>query len=245
VSKTVGGSHTVQFGTATIPFELLLSDRKTLAVHVYPDGSVVVDAPHDTDLDRIRETVYKRGAWILRQQRELATYPQGNPHPRQYVSGESYRYLGRQYKLKVQQDTVERVVLTRGALTVGVHNPADTARIRDMLRHWYTAQARRVFSERLEACYPRVEYLGIPHPQLAIREMKARWGSCSPSGRITLNAVLIQAPKSLIDYVILHELCHMKEMNHSPAFFSLLTRTLPNWKRLQAQLNQYEFFAFI
>src|SRR5947199_343648 len=107
----LGGRHWVQFGTTEIEYDLTFSERKTLAIHVYPDGSVVVDAPVGSALEAVEAKVKKRGGWVLRQQRQFQLYAVPNPLPRQYVSGESYRYLGRQYRLKVLADEVERVRL--------------------------------------------------------------------------------------------------------------------------------------
>ena len=102
-----------------------------------------------------RRFVRRRGAWILRQFRELETYDRPSAVlPRRYVSGESYRYLGRQYRLKVVEDPVERVVLSRGWLTIGVQDPTDSRRVQGLLSAWYRAHAERVFAERLAACYP-------------------------------------------------------------------------------------------
>ncbi len=238
---TPGGQHRVQYGTTPIDYELTFSERKTLAIHVYPDGSVLVDAPPDSPLTDIEQKVLKRAGWILRQRREFQQYAVPRPLPRRFVSGEAYRYLGRQYRLKVVADTVERVRLSRGYLTVSLADTGDKARIAHLLDEWYRSHARRVFAERLAACFPRVESLGIAYPQLVIREMKSRWGSCTPGGRILLNLKLIQAPKDLIDYVVLHELCHLKEHNHSPAFYALLDRVLPDWKERRERLNGYEF----
>ncbi|MBX3085028.1 MAG: M48 family metallopeptidase [Anaerolineae bacterium] len=238
--KTVAGSHTVQYGTSPLTFELLYSSRKTLAVHVHPDGSLVVDAPHDTPLPQIEQAVLHRGAWVLKQQREFASYSALTLPPRQYVSGESYRYLGRQYRLKVIADPVERIVLSRGHLTISVHDTTDHQRVRHLLESWYLRRACAVFAERLAACFPRVEHLGISYPKLHVKPMKARWGSCTPSGAISLNLRLIQVAKPFIDYVILHELCHLKELNHSTAFYKLLGKVLPEWERLRAQLNAIE-----
>ena len=105
------------------------------------------------------------------------------------------------------EGTVERVVLNRGSLTVDVPDTNDKTHVAHLIDRWYRNRARRVFEERLTVCYPRVALLGISYPELDIRDMKLRWGSCSKSGRISLNPKLIQVPKNLIDYVILHELC--------------------------------------
>ena len=240
--KTPGGTFTVQFGTTPITFEVLYSARRTLALQVYPDRAIEVEVPTDTDHATIEAFVKRRGAWILRQLRELARYDKPtNPLPRQYVSGESYRYLGRQYRLKVVADTVERMVLSRGWLTVSVTDPTDRRAVQRLIHGWYRAKAERVFYERLIPCHASVEALGITLPSLGIRTMKRRWGSCSKTGKVTLNLKLIQAPRALIDYVILHELCHLLELNHSPRFWALLTRVIPEWERLRDELNHYEF----
>ncbi len=98
-----------------------------------------------------------------------------------------------------------------------------------------------IFRERLDACYPKVEHLDVVYPDLAIRVLKSRWGSCSPRGRITLNVKLIQVPRAYIDYVVFHELCHLAEPNHSPRFYELLERVLPDWRERRERLNSFEF----
>ena len=233
----LAGQHRVQFGDSVIEYELTFSERKTLAIHVHPDGSVVVDAPLDTSPSAAEQKVLKRAAWILRQQRQFGQYPSAVSLPRRYVSGESYRYLGRQYRLKVVEGQVEHVRLSRGYLTVTVADTTNKRRIAQLLDDWYRGHARRVFEERLVACFPRVQPYGIPYPELQIRRMKNRWGSCTASRKIILNAKLIQAPKDLIDYVILHELCHLKEHNHGASFYWLIDRVLPGWQSKRRSLN--------
>lgn len=236
--KTPAGTHQVAYGTTTLTFMLLYSQRKTLAIHIHPDRTVTVDAPTGTPIDRVYEVVRRKGGWISRKLREFETYAQPVAPPRQYVSGEAYRYLGRQIRLKVETGTPSRVVLSREFLTVTTPNPDDVAAL---VQAWYRRQAERVFAERLTICLPRAEALGIPAPEkLTVREMKSRWGSCSGRGRITLNLRLIQVEADLIDYVILHELCHLKELNHSKRFYVLMTRILPDWKDKWHALNRSE-----
>lgn len=234
------GPQQVQYGTTTIEYELTYSKRKTLAIHVYPDGSVVVDAPIESDLVAVEVRVLKRAAWILRQQQQYKTYAVAKALPRRYVSGESFAYLGRHYRLKLIEDQVRRVVLSRGYLTVSVPDTTDKSLVSDLLERWYRGHAQRVFAERLAINYPRVGFLGILYPTLTIREMKSRWGSCTPSGKLILNLKLIQVPKPLIDYVIVHELCHLKQHNHSSSFYTLLDRIQPGWREQRQLLNEYE-----
>ena len=232
--------HQIQYGQSTIAFELVYSSRKDLAIHVHPDSSIVVDAPVGSDLPEVKRKIIKRAAWILRQQRLFQTYAP-KIIPRQYVSGETHRYLGRQYRLKVSESETEAVKLSRGRFFIAVRDKTDTDRVGRLLEDWYRTRARVVFSVRLSAVYPRVQYLGIPYPDLVIRKMRSRWGSCTASGRLLLNLRLMQVPKYLIDYVIVHELCHLKEHNHSKAFYALLDRALPNWRDRRRRLSEYEF----
>ena len=132
------------------------------------------------------------------------------------------------------------VRLGRTILTVTLPGPADPAATRAALDGWFAEEARRIFAARLAVCFRRVARLGVPYPTLAIRPLATRWGSCSRAGAITLNLRLIQAPPQCIDYVILHELCHLKEHNHSKGFYALLDRVLPDWRERRHKLNACE-----
>ena len=234
--------YAVQYGSATIGYDLAFASRKTLGITVRPDLTVGVRAPLGAALEEIEAAVKKRAAWILKQQRELVRYLPHLP-PRQYVSGESHRYLGRQYRLKVSAgaESTPGVAQTRNTLEVTVTDPADRKGVKELLDAWYRARAGEVFVARLSACYPKVQHLGLPYPQLAVREMRSRWGSCDPDDRITLNIKLILVPEELIDYVIYHELCHLREHHHGKAFYQLLDRVLPAWRERKRKLEEFDF----
>ena len=235
--------HSIQYGSTAISYELTYAQRKTLGISVQPDLRVVVKAPEGTPLAEIEARVLKRAPWIIKQQKDLARYLPHLP-PRQYVSGETHRYLGRQYRLKVvesESGTEEPVKRDRNFITVHVPDKAGTEHVRELLDDWYHAHARRLFRERLDACFPKMEHVGVPYPELAVRAMRSRWGSCSPKGRITLNVKLIKVPTSYIDYVIFHELCHLAEPYHSPRYYELLDRVLPDWRERRDGLNTFEF----
>jgi hypothetical protein len=234
--------YSLQYGSATICYDLAFANRKSLGITVRPDLTVGVRAPLDTALEEIEAVVRKRAAWILKQQRELVRYLPHLP-PRQYVSGESHRYLGRQYRLRVHAspESEPGVVQTRGTLEVTVADAADRKRVRELLDAWYHARAEEVFAARLSACHPKVQHLGLPYPQIVVREMRSRWGNCDPDDRITLNIKLILVPEELIDYVIYHELCHLKEHHHGKAFYSLLDRVLPEWRERKRKLEEFDF----
>jgi predicted metal-dependent hydrolase len=229
--------HRVAYGTQQVTFRLERRDRKTLAIEVHPDQSVRVKAPLRLSLSRILDRVEQRGAWIVRQQRRFAELPPPRP-AREYVSGESYRYLGRQYRLKVTQAEQEGVRLYRERLEVGLTDPDDRARVQALLRAWYRRRAEQVFRERFEVCRKHVAAFGIDHPGgFTLRRMRKRWGSCSRDGRILLNTQLVGAPQACIDYVIVHELCHVVQHNHSAAFYALLSDCMPDWRERQRVLQ--------
>jgi hypothetical protein len=232
-------TYSVQYGGTTIYYHVSYTPRKTLAIEVHPDLRVTVRAPEGSDLDTIQQKVKKRVPWILRQQRQFESYLPKLP-PRQYVSGETHRYLGRQYRLKVSEGESEGVKLTRGYFFITVCDKTDTERVKTLLTDWYRQQAERVFRERLDACLAKVRFLQLDPPDIEIRQMNTRWGSCTPEGKVLLNLRLMQVPKEYIDYVVMHELCHLKEHNHSPRFYELLNRVMPDWRAKQEMLNTLE-----
>lgn len=230
--------HRVAYGTATIEYELHYADRKTLAITVEPDQRVTVSAPEGTPLTEVEQRLVKRGAWILRQQREFEDYLPTLP-PRRYVGGESHLYLGRRYRLRIEQGEREGVKLAAGRFHITVREKGDTERIKTLLDGWYRRRAAVVFAERLAVCHARA-LPGLPYPALRIRVMEKRWGSCTTGEVMLLNLKLIQVPKQCIDYVVTHELAHLKEHHHGPAYYALLDRLMPDWRERRARLHEFQ-----
>ena len=229
-----------QYGSSQIPYTLVYKERKTLAIEVHPDSSVHVKAPLDTDLTQIEAKLSKRASWIRKQQQKFSEYALPLTQ-RKYITGETYRYLGKQYRLKVTRgDTdMERVRLWRGYIEVFALEDATADRLAKLVNRWFRENAERVFRERYAVCRKQVRGYGITHESgFELRRMPKRWGSCTKEGKILLNPILISAPKDLIDYVVTHELCHTVHHNHSSEFYSLLGRVMPEWEKRQARLNR-------
>jgi predicted metal-dependent hydrolase len=224
------------YGNQTITYRVLYAARRTMEIAVHPDGQVVIKAPADVKPEAIRHRVHKRARWITRQ---IAYFQQFQPRtpPRRYVGGETHLYLGRQYRLKLSKGGSDGVKLARGYFIVSYRDEASPATVRQLLDRWYLVKARAKFSELLELRLPEFQRMGYDKPTLHIRRMKTRWGSLSPNGVLALNRDLIRAPRDCIDYVITHELCHLKYSNHSPEFYRLLERFLPDWERRKARLE--------
>lgn len=229
----------VQYGTSSIEYRVNRKARKTLAIHVHPDGRVSVDAPASATADRVAALVSKRGAWILRQQRALAALPEPAPLKR-FLPGVTIRYLGRQYRLKFVTAPETRVKAVPGYIEVHAPGRLTSAEAGRLVNNWLDMRAREVLRERYRACVARLGRLKLPEAKtVSIRRMRTRWGSCSKGRIVSLNPELIYAPKDCIDYVITHELCHLREMNHGSGFTRLMDRSLPEWKALREKLNRH------
>lgn len=228
--------HKLKYGDQFISFQLQYSKRKTLEISVYPDLSVRIKAPISRSYDEIKAKVLKRGLWILEQKYFFSMYLPKQPEKR-YVSGESFMYLGKQYRLKIVQDKSEQVVLKRGYIFVHLKNRKNSKQIKQLLEQWYRQRASIKFEERLDLCINKLKKHGVNKPKMQIRKMSRRWGSCSEKGKITLNVQLLKASSYCIDYVITHELCHLKYFNHGKAFYKLLTGVMPDWEKRKKRLE--------
>lgn len=227
------------YGDERITFERkprpLVNGRILIKVH--PDCRVVVSAPQDTDDQQILNAVEKRGRWIYQQLRDFRKQLEYIT-PRKYISGESHYYLGKQYMLKVivAPSDAQGVKMLRGKLEVTLrHKSAE--KVLQLLTDWYKARAREVFTRRLSAMLEQALWVS-DSPPLRILTMQTQWGSCSPNGRVTLNPNLVKAPRECIDYVILHELCHLAEHNHSERFYRLIGQVMPDWEKTKKRLDE-------
>lgn len=238
---TIPGSHTIDFGGEAICFFVTRTTRrKTVAISVGYDG-VRVLAPADVDDEHIFGVMRKKGPWVLRKQagyRELG----GAPLVREFVSGETFHYLGRPYRLKVapDRDTVVTRIVARGSqllapVPANVDASIRRASVRSGLRLWYRERAKIHFPARIKTM---AALLGIPAPTVHIVDQSKRWGSCDARGRIRLNWRLIMAPMSLVDYVIAHEACHVLEHNHSHRFWRSLETIMPDYEGRVHQLDR-------
>jgi predicted metal-dependent hydrolase len=234
--KSIDNIYRVLYGSQNVTFALEYSTRKTLAIEVHPDGRIIVKAPTNTPLASIESKVIHRAAWITRQQRQFAKYAPPLPTS-EYISGEGYRYLGRQYRLKLIENSSNKIRLWQGRLEVNTPTSSDRTQIEKSIVNWFRDRALTIFNERYQLCTKLVLPYGIEGNGFELRTMSKRWGSCTHTGRIFLNPLLVSASKDCIDYVIIHELCHLLFPNHSADFYRLLTRILPDWSDTKRKLN--------
>ena len=213
-------------------------DRERLSISVHPDGTVTALAPARRSLEEVQTRLTRRRSWITRQRRLFEKF-QPLPVEKRYVPGETHLYLGRQYRLRVHQADNPSVRLVGRFFEVQVPTPRLPESVALVMRGWYQSHAELLFQDRLRRCLQVATPLRFESDvQLRVKPMKHRWGSCSKTGTITLNTDLVKTPLHCIDYVIIHELCHLRIHDHSPAFFRMLGRCMPDWQKRKERLDQ-------
>jgi hypothetical protein len=235
-------SH-IQYGDRKIFFQIKRSNRrKTVGIHLDLQGGVVVYCPQSLELSRIREIVRKRARWIIEKQEIVKN--QGHLVPaKEFVSGESFPYLGRQYRLKVVKAAMEKEVkcrLSNGRFLVEVNGHLNGKRlkraVKSALMNWYSRRAEDKIPERV-GLYAR--QLGKWPERIEIKRHKRRWGSCSHQGIVRFNWKIIMAPLTIVDYVIVHELCHLVYPDHSDKFWQKVQTILHDYAKRRIQLREY------
>ena len=229
----------VRCGEATIEYRIRRSSRrkKTISLTVDRDG-VHIAAPSIATDDELREFAMKHAAWILQRQKEFALAPD----PLRFVTGEAVPYLGRDVPLIVEHAEVaaRRVTLDNSLVRIAV--PADLADderrevTRDALATWYRARAAERLPEAVERWWARLGH--GPAPPVLVRDQRKRWGSCGSDGVIRLNWRLVMLDRSLIDYIVVHELSHLRVRNHSPAFWTLVAQSIPDMQQRHRRLKE-------
>lgn len=241
------------YGNDTIHYDVIRKPRlaenakqqaRKVLIKVHPDQRVVATVPDDASEEAIQEAMLKRARWIWNSIDEFAKQKDA-VLPKRYMSGETQFYLGKRYVLKVLADAsqVPNVKLSRGRLNVVLKQCVNgdfgdrLKSVKPLIDKWYQTKAKAIFHERFAELLPKTPWVeGIP--SFRVRAMKKQWGSCSTKGNLMLNPHLVKAPKDCIDYVILHELCHIAEHNHGERFWRLLTQVMPNWKDVKAKLDE-------
>ncbi len=206
-----------------------------LSLTVKPDLSIVLKSPHGADSERIELFLQKKWFWLEKQLSFFKKY-QRKIYRKEYISGEGILYLGKQYKLMVKKAKEDKVSMTKGLMMVyTTKDVQDGQYTKRLLDKWYGEKIERVLNDQYEQMKLKFDYKKMP--VLAIREMQKRWGSFLDSGKIVLNPKLIYTSKDCIDYVIVHELCHVKYKNHNKYFYTLLKKKYPKWEKVKDKLE--------
>ena len=229
-------TYQMAYGQKIIDYHLLYTDRKTLEIAVLPDRTVIVKAPLDSEMSSIEHKLRKRARWIIRQLNYFRQFEPRTPD-RYYINGETHLYLGRRYRLKISHGRENSVKLMKGFFQVVCKERPEPKIIKKLMTDWYLKKAGIQFNESLARCREKFNAFNLTQPSLSIRFMKKRWGSLSDNNIISLNPALIKTPAECIDYVVIHELCHLKYRDHGPEFYKLLDAIIPEWEKIKHKLE--------
>ncbi|MDQ1560065.1 MAG: hypothetical protein QOD32_3125 [Pyrinomonadaceae bacterium] len=212
-----------------LEYEIIYSNRQSLQISVERDKSVIVRAPKGTSLATIESALEKKKLWIYEKTKHPQKYKEGRKE-RAYISGTSILYLGKEYKLDFVNEDFEGVRFDGGFYLSKSH--AQLAE--HYLKEWFLEEAKRIIAPKAEL---NARTLGVSYNQILISNLKFRWGSCTPKNNLNYNWRLIKAPISVIDYVIVHELTHLLEPNHTKRFWAIISVQLPHYLKAKEWLK--------
>jgi len=225
-----------QFGTETIEFTVEFRKRKTLSIEVEAPRNIHVITPVGTPEDKILETVQSRSKWIVQKLFEIREVDHQR-RVKEYVNGESFIYMGRNYSLQIIVDPgimVPDTRMARGKFFVTVAEK-DSVMIRHALEGWYKDKAKEKFRERVSYYQ---SYFNVQPKRIVIKDQQKRWGSCTKDHQLLFNWRSIMAPSPVLDYIVVHEMCHLVYRNHSAEFWQLLKRILPEYEEHKSWLKK-------
>ena len=225
-----------------IQYKIVRSNRKTVAIQILEDGNVKVSAPFSVTKKQIDEIIKDKISWILKKQEELKRIYIEKNIDRKFEDGEKISYLGKEFSLKIikaKEYIQPKVVIDNDNMVIYINekfiDKDAKENIRNIIKKWLVERFRDVAVDRIK----KYSFLiGVNPTKITIREQKTRWGSCSSKGNINLNWKLVMAPMEVIDYVIVHELCHMIEMNHSKNYWNIVSTVMPDYKNHRKWLKE-------
>lgn len=209
-----------------------------MAIHVLQNAEVRVGVPSWCPNDQIDQFIRERLDWIVKALYEAQQKGTGfGIDPRlDYYEGEMHQYLGKPYALRLINCSRNSVGIEAGKLTVRTRQAENKNHVRRLIDAWYRKEALLHFPVFLDQWFELANH-NFSVSALTVRKMKSRWGSCGKDGAICLNTRLMQKPPLLIEYVMMHELCHLQHFNHSAKFYDLMQQLMPDWRSREEMLN--------
>lgn len=220
-----------------IDYEVIRSNRTTVDIVIERDGRVLVRVPKSIPFQQIEEIVKARSSWIYR---TLAKWRELNSsrYLREFRNGESFLYLGRSYSLRLVSDQQQPLLLKNGrfCLRCDILEEGGISATQAAFRDFYTDRAKARITHRVNYYAPKV---GVIPKNMNVRELGNRWASCSPKGNLAFHWKCILAPQTIIDYIIVHELCHFHHRDHAEAFWNEVDKVLPSYNERIAWLRKH------
>ena len=221
-----------------IEFKVIYSRRRSIGISVLPDSSVIVRVPNLTSFKTISRIVTDKYDWILKHRDNYRRLDNSSLN-KSYTSGENHLFRGNESLLKIEKSGRSFIRFYDNTIELGIDNPENSVAVKRMLYKGYKNEALVLFPELMNKVLREHEDQMFKPTGLVVRTMKRRWGSCSNKGKITLSTELIKLSDLFIEYVITHELCHLKHHNHGSQYYRLLSELFPEWKTVRKELKKY------
>ncbi|MFZ0283199.1 MAG: SprT family zinc-dependent metalloprotease [Bacteroidales bacterium] len=225
--------------SGTIKYKINFSRRRTMSIIVSPDKGVVVKAPHRTPLKTIERFVSEKSDWILKTLKRFNVLVRLD-NRNGYSDGDPVLLYGSEYKLKVTPSDCYSVRLGNDhAIEAGFLKDNNPLIIKLMLEEWFKFIAKDKLAAKFREVQTKYKDYGFLPSGFTVRTMKSRWGSCSSKGKVNLSYDLVRLDEIYSEYVIIHELCHLRHHNHGAGFYELLSEVYPRWKEVREGLKKY------
>jgi predicted metal-dependent hydrolase len=224
--------------TGSIEYKVIYSSRRTLGISVMTDSTVIVRVPYHTARKTIMRMVEEKSAWIIRHRDNFINHHMDKP-VRSYMNGSSHLFRGSAYILNISESRRKFVKFNGASIDIGIEKTCDETSVRRLLQKGYKTEATACIPVIFKSILEKYENHNFKPTGLVIRSMKRRWGSCSNSGKITLSTELIKLADIYTEYVIIHELCHLKQHNHGPKYYKLLSELFPEWKKVRKEMRGF------
>lgn len=221
-----------------IEFKVIYSRRRTLGISILPDSSVIVRVPYLTSFKTISKVIQQKAGWIIKHKNSYKEKEKSKLN-RMYFSGETHLFRGNESILKIEKSGKPYIRFYDNTIELGVDRTDDARVLKWLLYQGYKNEALIVIPDIMNKVLKKFEDQMFKPTGLIIRTMKRRWGSCSNKGVITLSTELIKLPDLFIEYVIIHELCHLKHHNHGKEYYRLLSEIFPDYKQVRKELRKY------
>ena len=220
-------------------YKIILSRRRTLSIIVSPDKGVIVKAPLRTPVSAIKRFVAEKSEWIRKTLAGFNSLIRIDSSDG-YTDGDQILLFGRYHILKLNHAAEYYVKLPEnGIIDAGYAKSNDPVLIRAMLERWFRHIATQRLTPKFREIVARYSDYGFKPSSFSVRYMKKRWGSCSSTGKIAISYDLIRLDEVYAEYVIIHELCHLRHHNHSAEYYNLLSEVYPGWKAVRKELRKY------
>ncbi len=219
-------------------YNVIFSRRRSISIILSPDKVITVRAPYSTSLKTIERFVQQKSGWIKKNLDKYGELRRIN-HEKKFINGEPHLFHGKENILKITESAWSYVNWNNNIIEVGLPYTDDKDKIKILIGKWYTQEALAFLSRKLNEVLVKYRDLNLIPSKLVVRPLKSRWGSCSSKGKITINSELVKLDEIFSEYVLIHELCHLKYHNHGKDYYTLLGELVPDYKSIRKELRKY------